>query len=269
MSSLHPNPIDLTQDDSPNFEMPDAVDFVDTPAQPNSRESNSRSSASSRGLSEGELEEGIMDISRSDAGQAETMPNSISMENEETYEPPADIILPDTEPSDATEAPIVGQSLPEPDQTGYVTNDSPRASAKLPEEEKFLSVDQDATAQIAEVYDKPPETISVSDASDPDDYEPPEPTPSEGKTTLSEVVMADSPDAQLVVADDKLSFTNQAVMPVSPVPDPTDAFTTKPESSEVGIKAAMCCLGKNSSIIRTNQPGLSSSANTSYLMKVL
>ncbi len=134
-------------------------------------------------LSDGEVEEDVMDISRSeiDEGElseyspklpnAEVLQTEILVDDEEGYEPASDSGVVQQHPTQDP-APMNGEILevemPDADLCSWPTNEQ-GAGVLLSVDE----LDHNADPQDEEQLSHP--SMSVTDDSDPDDYEPPEP----------------------------------------------------------------------------------------------
>ena len=153
-------------------------------------------------LSDGELEEDVMDISRSDADEGEISDRSSGhitedqvkrglIDDEDSYEPPGDIVM-----SQNLESDIDAVRPQQDDQTANanmpdVAQDTPVSDSSAEEtSEEQTSIEQtpcNANIQETNVQDEdkaPHSSPSLADDSDPDDYEPPEPEPFEEEPEL-------------------------------------------------------------------------------------
>lgn len=144
-------------------------------------------------MSDGEMEEDIMDISRSDVDEAELSlysPNPMTevqrvpnfIDDDENYEPPSEIILTQRQESDPdaltshqdsetakANLQAATQNQPSADQDAEPI-ESPIPREPSPVANANMAGDEQSKRSISH-------SPSLANASDPDDYEPPEPAP--------------------------------------------------------------------------------------------
>ena len=232
---------------SPSLEIMDTLEAANLSIQPLPQGSNSRSPASSGGLSEGELEEDNMDISRSEGDEDEDVSNEFrapqigslsntSMDNEVPYEPPIHVIRADGSKPNGAQDPAKGT----PEQTPDMTNSSSLIDGQYSTEGKLPSAGQEPDADAKEPLGEATRSPLVNDASDPDDYEPPEPPPSQGRIFTSATVASTSLPAPTNNAIAERPIARYSVVPVSAIPDLIDAATDEAGLLEVSIGIAAC-----------------------------
>ena len=142
-------------------------------------------------MSDGELEEGIMDISRSDVDEAEpslyspkplteVQDTSVLIGDDENYEPPSEINIIQQQELDPDAVPLYqGPKRAEAGLPGATQNQLSADQVAEPPE-KSTSGEPSPAANASMAGDEHSQrslsrSPSLADASDPDDYEPPEP----------------------------------------------------------------------------------------------
>ena len=158
-------------------------------------------------LSEGELEEDVMDISRSDADEGEISDHSPEqmvvdqdkqslVDDEESYEPPSDIITTrhletdiDTAQPELNDRRADNCAL---DVVSDITMGD--TNVKTTTEEPNSSEEFASSGNTQDEEDSQYPNFSMADDSDPDDYEPPEPA-SLGENSLLQPISANSSHA--------------------------------------------------------------------------
>lgn len=141
-------------------------------------------------MSDGELEEDIMEMSRSDVDEAEpsfhspkplteVQDTSGSIDDDETYEPPSEISITQRQEPEPDAVPDLGTA--KTDRPAAMHNPLP-ADQEAEPIEKPSSVEPSPAANAGMAGDEQSQrslnrSQSLADASDPDDYEPPEPAP--------------------------------------------------------------------------------------------
>jgi hypothetical protein len=193
-------------------------------------------------LSNGELEEDIMDISRSDIDEGEITESSpeaaaeaqgdLSMiDDEESYEPPSDIganqqMLDQIQSNDKSEEVDLAMADVEP-----IGNSSPRNVSEVPHgvEEIF----KDASVQHEEQSSH--HSRSLADASDCDDYEPPEPSSFAEETAMPHPIPDHDSEASFSPLEAEPNDTAASIQSISQLGPPFDGKeeTAAANSSEV------------------------------------
>ena len=182
-------------------------------------------------LSDGELEEDVMDISRSEADEgeisdhspehiAESQDDRGSVKDEDSYEPPSDIIMSSNPgPDTSTIQPHQDDQSADAEMLDAV-HDSPVADSIAVEtaEEPILTEQNPANADTAHANMQDEEKLSYAtpspaDDSDPDDYEPPEPF--EEDSTL-QPASADRSDASFSPLNIDQSHTGASILSNTP-----------------------------------------------------
>ena len=167
--------------------------------------------------SDPEFEDDVMDISRSEVDEGETSTYSPKLPNaelhhttdllndEESYEPPSAVnILEQVETKPAWELPV-------PDIVTKATNDDTnRSNAGRPPQ---LGLIQGAQGEVPADNSSP----SMSDASDPDDYEPPEPAVPVLEPALRPATMSPVSTSFNGFPNDIVKGTNKSMHSVPPL----------------------------------------------------
>ena len=180
------------------------------------REQNLSMQITQNPMSDGEVEEDVMDISRSDVDDTEpslyspravVQDISYSVDDDENYEPPSELSMTQMQERDP-DAVLFSQDL---DIAGAhpLTQTQSRPSSNLNAEfiQKPTPVEPSPVASVNTSSDEQsPRSLSHSsspaNASDPDDYEPPEPAP------LGDEVL---PPTHMLSADTEASFSPRDV----------------------------------------------------------
>lgn len=144
-------------------------------------------------MSDGEMEEDNMDISRSDVDEAELSlysPNPMSevqdvsgfIDDDENYEPPSEISITQGQKPDPHALLLHQDFETTKAKLQAATQNQPSADHDTEPVENPTSAAPSPTANTNMAGDEQPQrslshSLSLADASDPDDYEPPEPAP--------------------------------------------------------------------------------------------
>ena len=182
------------------------------------REQNLSMQTTENSVSDGEVEEDIMDISRSDVDDTEPSlysPKAVTevqdtssfVDDDENYEPPSDLRMTQRQERDP-DAVLVSQDLDIAEAgTPAQTENNPSSNLNAEFIEKPTPVEPSPVASVNTSSDEQSprslsRSLSPANASDPDDYEPPEPA------SLGDEVL---PSNHMLSADTEASFSPRDV----------------------------------------------------------